>query len=444
MRMKFNKSSQLLLVSAASLLVAGLVTACGTLTVDFVFVASSKAAGSNNYGEIDVLEINSESGYMRHIPTSPFPSGGRNPVAEAISADQTNLYVVNQDDNSIVQFVIGNDGKVYPQNTVNTPGIYPLAVAVSGTNLYVVDTYQPLPICSNADPCSGSIGVLPITIGSGSPPSDTLGSPVANGSLTYWPLNVPCNPTDVLTPTGINVLPSGNFVFVTGYDATAATDDTEGIANTCDATASTSSAPTGYVFVFAANSDGTLTAVSGSPFLVGTVNVLPNGGVVTPKPSAVASDPSSSYVYVTDFNLADVHAYSVNSSGALTELSGSPFPTGNQPAAIAADSKYPYLYVANTLDSSVTAYSLSAGALTTLGTFATGTQPVAMGIDPSTNHFLFTANYLGSGIVGTVSGFVLNPSTGMLVDSQKSPFTVNALPTAVAAIPHPVTQSNSK
>ena len=127
MRMKFNKSSQLLLVSAASLLVAGLMTACATLTVDFVFVASSKAAGTNNYGEIDVFEINSESGHMRQIPTSPFPSGGRNPVAEAVSSDNTNLYVVNQDDNTIVQFVIGNDGKLYPQNTVNTPGIFPLA-----------------------------------------------------------------------------------------------------------------------------------------------------------------------------------------------------------------------------------------------------------------------------------------------------------------------------
>jgi 6-phosphogluconolactonase (cycloisomerase 2 family) len=152
MRMKFNKSSHLLLVSAASLLAASLVTACGTLTTDFVFVTTSKAAGPNNYGEIDVFEINSQSGVMRQIPTSPFPSGGRNPVAEAISSDQFNLYVVNQDDNSIVQFAIGNDGKVYPQNTSNTPGIYPLAVAISGTSLYVVDTFQPLPICSNADP----------------------------------------------------------------------------------------------------------------------------------------------------------------------------------------------------------------------------------------------------------------------------------------------------
>ncbi|MGD0522152.1 MAG: hypothetical protein ABSA48_12915 [Terracidiphilus sp.] len=70
--MKFNKSSQLLLVSAASLLVASLVTACGTLTVDFVFVTSSKAAGASQYGEVDVFEVNSESGQMRQIPTSPF------------------------------------------------------------------------------------------------------------------------------------------------------------------------------------------------------------------------------------------------------------------------------------------------------------------------------------------------------------------------------------
>jgi len=103
MRMKFKRSSQrsqnqngpaddaqplqpasprrlrsgfgLLLVSAAGLLAATLVTACSqltqTLTVDFVYVASSKAAGADNYGEINVFEINSESGRMRQICIPP-------------------------------------------------------------------------------------------------------------------------------------------------------------------------------------------------------------------------------------------------------------------------------------------------------------------------------------------------------------------------------------
>jgi len=403
--MKFNKSGQLLLVSAASLLVAGLVTACSTLTVDFVFVTSSKAAGPDNYGEVDVFEINSESGFMRQIPTSPFPSGGRNPVAEAVSSDNTNLYVVNHDDNTIVQFIIGNDGKLYPQNTVNTPGIYPLAVAVSGKNLFVLDTYQPLPTCSTAAPCSGSVAVYPITSSSSSPPSDALGSPVANGSLNYWPLTLSGeSSSDVLVPTAVNALASGSYVYVTAYDSSV-------------------TPKVGYVFGFSVASSGALTPLNGSPFAAGT------------NPSAIASDSAGSYVYVTDSRSGNVLSYAVQ-SGLLSPVSGSPFPAGNQPSAIVVDPKYPYVYVANSLDSSVTAYSASSGALTRLGTYATGLQPGAIGIDPSTNHFLFTANFLGSGASGTVSGFELSPTAGTLVNSQNSPFTANAQPTAVTAIPH--------
>ncbi len=272
--MKFNKSGQLLLVSAASLLVAGLVTACGsTLTVDFVFVATSKAAGPNNYGEVDVFEVNSESGFMRQIPTSPFPSGGRNPVAEAVSSDNTNLYVVNQDDNSIVQFIIGNDGKVYPQNTVNTPGIAPLAVAVNGANLFVVDTYQPLPTCSSAAPCSGSVAVYPISATTAT--NGALGTPLVN-CTNYLPLGLGGTASaDIVTPTGVNVLPNGSDVFIAAHDATA---------------------NSGYIFRLRhrlhnlpqRRQEPHLDSVAGSPWKAGT------------NPSAVASDPSNTYVYVTD------------------------------------------------------------------------------------------------------------------------------------------------
>jgi len=398
MRMKFNKSGQLLLVSAASLLVAGLVTACGTLTVDFVYVTSAKAAGSSNYGEVDVFEVNSESGFMRQIPTSPFPSGGRNPVAEAVSSDNTNLYVVNQDDNTIVQFVIGNDGKLYPQHTVNTPGVYPLAVAVNGSNLFVADTYQPLPSCSSAAPCSGSIAVLPITPAT-STTAAALGLPVANGSLTYWPLILPGKPTDVLLPTAINVLPSGADIFVTAYDTTA---------------------NTGYVFGFSVASGGALTALNGGiPFAAGT------------HPSAIASDPSGAYVYVTDSTNGVILGYKV-SSGSLSAISGSPFRAGGQPSAMAIDSTGKYAYVTNAGDSTVTAYSVSSGVLTRLGFYATGSQPVAIGIDPSLNNFVYTANYLGN----NVSGFQLNLSTGALLNTQNAPYNSNAQPTAIAAISH--------
>jgi 6-phosphogluconolactonase (cycloisomerase 2 family) len=406
MRMKFNQSSQLLLVTVASLLAAGMITACGTATTDFVFVTSAKAAGTNNYGEIDVFEINSVSGFMRQIPASPFPSGGRNPVAEAVSSDNANLYVVNQDDNTIVQFMIGPDGKLYPQNTVNTPGIYPLAVAVSGTSLFVVDTYQPLPACSIADPCSGSVGVfplLPATTGANPTLSGAPGTPVTNTAIgaDYWPLTLPSSPTDIIVPTAINVLKSGADLYVTAYDATVTPN-------------------VGYIFGFSVGSGGALTPLHGGvPFVAGV------------HPSAIASDSTSTYVYVADSTSGNIRGYLV-AAGILSPLSGSPFPAGNQPSAIVVDPAYPYAYVANSQDGNVTAYSISSGELTRIATYATGTQPVAMGIDPSTSHFLFTANFLSS----NVSGFELSATAGTLVDTQKSPYTSNANPTAVAAVPH--------
>ncbi len=410
MRMKFNRSSQLVLASVVSLLAAGLVTACGTLTVDFVFVTSAKAAGPNNYGEVNVFEVNSESGFMRQIPTSPFPSGGRNPVAEAPSADSTTLYVINQDDNSIVQFTVGNDGKLYPQNTLNTPGVFPLAVAVTANYLYVADTYQPLPTCSTAAPCSGSIAAYPILNAAAAqalkPPqsADSLGSPVTNSSISanYWPLNLTGNPTHVITPTAITTAASGAYVYVAAFDATSGG---------------------GYVFGFTVNSDGTLAAMAGSPFAAGT------------HPSAIAADSGGNYVYVTDFAKGDVLSFSVG-SGPLTLVAGSP--AGNAPAAIVIDGTGKYAYVANSQDANVSAYSISNGVLNFLGSssapvaYATGTQPVAIGIDPSLNQYLYTANFLGN----NVSGFQVNATDGTLLNSQKSPYPSNANPTAIAAIPH--------
>jgi len=446
MRMKFKRSSQrsqnqngpaddaqplqpasprrlrsgfgLLLVSAAGLLAATLVTACSqltqTLTVDFVYVASSKAAGADNYGEINVFEINSESGRMRQIPTSPFPSGGRDPVAEDVSADYGSLFVANQDDNTIVQFVIGSDGKLYPYNTVNTPGIFPLAAAANKSNLFVVDLYQPLPVCSDADPCSGSIGVFPLSAGgsSSSAPcgaTTCIGSPAVNSAVNgqYWPLTLSgANSAHIIVPTAVNVLASGAYVYVTAYDSSVTPH-------------------VGYVFAFSVGSGGVLTPLGGSPFAAGV------------QPSGVASDSTSTYVYVTDFGSGNVRGYSV-ASGNLTPLAGSPFRAGNQPSAIVVDPTYPYAYVANSQDATVEAYSISSGKLTSLGTssstgtYATGLQPVAIGIDPSTNHFLYTANFLGN----NVSGFELSLTDGSLLDSQLSPYPSNDNPTAVAAIPH--------
>lgn len=442
MRMKLNKSSQLLLAAAASLLAAGLLSACASLTVDFVYVTCAQGSGSYNYGSVDVFEINSESGRMRQIPSSPFPSAGRDPVAEAVSADYGSLFVVNQDDNNIAQFVIGTDGKLYPYNTVNTPGIFPLAIAANKSNLFVVDTYEPLPICSTADPCPGSIAVYPLSTGSIANPV-AMGTPVTNSavSASYWPLTLSgAKFSHIIVPTAVNVLASGSYVYVSAYDSSvtpsagyvfgfwvvptsAATSSTPVPAGaTCPAppTPPTTPPPAGNT----TDPGGTLCPLNGSPFAAGT------------QPTAIASDSTSTYVYVTDFVTGNVLGYSAASGDLVPLNSGSggtnAFPTGNEPSAVVVDPAYPYVYVANSLDATVTAYSMSSGALTSLGNYTTGLQPVAIGIDPSTEHFLYTVNYLGS----NVSGFELSTTGGTLLESQYSPFNADAQPTAVVAIPH--------
>jgi 6-phosphogluconolactonase len=432
MRMKFNKPGQLLLVSAAGLGVAGLMTACSqltaTLTVDFVYVTSAKAAGADNYGEVDVFEVNSESGHMRQIPTSPFPSGGRNPVAEAAAIDNTNLYVVNQDDNSIVQFIIGSDGKLYPQNTVNTPGVFPVAVSVAKSNLavtlpggtasttksslYVADTYQPLPTCSPAAPCAGSVAVFPIlpAFGTTSIGSMQPKTPIndCNG-LQYVPLTLPFAPGHVVTPTSVNASADGSYLFVSASDTTA---------------------NRGYLFAYLV---GVMQCQPTDPFpAVPTLTLLPGSpNAAGVHPSAVTSDPSGTYVYVSDFAAADILAYTVSASG-LSAVGGSPFPAGNQPSSITVDATGKFAVVANSQDSNVTTYSISGGALARIGTFATGLQPVAVGIDPRLNKYIYTANFLGN----DVSGFALDGTSGNLLNTQFSPFGANVNPTAVAAIPH--------
>ena len=249
----------------------------------------------------------------------------------------------------------------------------------------------------------------------------------------YWPLTLPgTSASHVIVPTGVNVLASGDYVYVTAYDSSA-------------------SPFVGYIYGFSvAPASSTAVPAGGTCPASGPIpaGALPpgtlcplNGGVpfaAGVQPTGVASDPTGSYVYVTDYESHDVLGYSVSSStGALTSMTSgaggtNAFAAGNGPSAIVIDPVYSYIYVTDSLDATITAYSISGGALSQIGTFTTGTQPVAIGIDPSTEHFLYTANFLGN----TVSGFELSPTAGTLLEAQYSPFAASDQPTAVAAIPH--------
>ena len=393
--MKFSKVGQVSLVSAIALILASAFTACNPVTIDYVFVAGNR----ENPGQIQVFLADRVSGALSKVG-SPISSGGVTPISEAVSTDYQHLYVANQGDNTLVEFTIGGSGSLTSTKTVtmSAEGNTPVAIAMNaaGTLLYVANTYQAgcSKAVSGAATCNGgALAVFPV----GS--DGSLGAAVSNGGLSYVPVGI--------NPTAVNPLTDGSAVYVANYNPTS------GI---------------GYLNGFAATSGGALTSIAGSPFASGV------------KPVGIASDPTSRFVYVTDFAQNQLIAYSIIDQGVLHPLINGPFKTGNQPSAIVVDPRGRYIYLANELDNSVSAYAIDlatgtpSAAVNTTGssTNTTGTQPVAILVDPGFGRYVYTANFLDN----SLSGFQINPNTGTLSISQNGPYPSVGQPAALASVPH--------
>jgi 6-phosphogluconolactonase len=388
MPMKFSKFGRIALASVVFLGLGFGVTACGpSNTIDFLYVTASK----QNPGQISVYKVDSEAGALYQISDSPYSSGGRNPVADVASASGKNLYVVNHDDNTMVEFAIGTDGKLYPQQTCNMPGSYPVQLAINkaGTYLYVVETYQPN--YSTNIPGPGALVVFPLNASGQVPTTGGSCQTVANGTLGFFPLGN--------NPIAVNVLNGGNFVYaVNGTDAT--------------------------VSAFQVGSDGVLNSI-------GLSSLATNSA-----PNAITSDPAGRFVYVTAGAANQLYGFVVQSSGSLLPMA-TPFRTDNLPDAVAVDPRGLYLYVANYNANDVTAYTIdqSTGNATLVSgstVYAVGTGPICILVEPSEGRFIYTANFLGN----TVSGLYLDPATGGLSAVQRTPFPAAQQPTCTAAVTH--------
>jgi 6-phosphogluconolactonase (cycloisomerase 2 family) len=132
--------------------------------------------------------------------------------------------------------------------------------------------------------------------------------------------------------------------------------------------------------------------------------------------------------------------YSIQSGGTLNFLVNGPFKTGNEPSDIVVDPRGIYIYVSNALDSSITGYDISLPTGTPSAivnstsslVYATDTQPVAITVDPALGRFVYTVNHLGN----SVSGFRLVPETGVVSNTQATPYPTAANPTALVIVPH--------
>jgi 6-phosphogluconolactonase (cycloisomerase 2 family) len=394
--MKFSKLGQLFLVSSIGLLVATLLTACQIVTIDYVFVASSAGSGTGSNGQINTYAVDSASGALR-VVNPVVSSGGVGPVALAVTSDYENLYVANHTNSTVVHFTIDLNGVLTQKETVTTP-FEPASIAVNagGTYLYAVGGTSP-----------SEVAAYPLSSGA-------LGSSAAS----VVQLTVPSFASDLLVPTAVTTLTNNGVVYVTAYDQSAYNPG--GTA--------TSAANPGWVFGFTVGSGGVMSAALGSPWKAGI------------KPTSIVADPTNRYVYITDFAQNQLIGYGIQSGSTLDFLINGPFKTGNEPSAVVIDPRGKFLYVANALDSTVSAYSIDlstgtpSGALNPVGnaTNPTDTQPVAIAADPAVGRFIFTANHLGN----SVSGFILDSTSGTLTLTQGTPYPTGANPTALVSIPH--------
>jgi|CZKD01.1.fsa_nt_gi 6-phosphogluconolactonase len=144
-------------------------------------------------------------------------------------------------------------------------------------------------------------------------------------------------------------------------------------------------------------------------------------------PWSLAFHPSGKYVYSSDVNNDEITALTLDpTTGALTPIAGSPFPTNSQnPFACVTDPAGHFLFVANVNGANLSVFAIDpvTGALTEVhgSPFPTGGGPDALAVSPNGN-FLYVADSFDK----TISAFDINSTTGNLSAVAGSPFSNGA------------------
>jgi 6-phosphogluconolactonase (cycloisomerase 2 family) len=198
-----------------------------------------------------------------------------------------------------------------------------------------------------------------------------------------------------------------------------------------------------YIEVFAINrSNGALTPVSGSPFLIPMPDDCESGPGASVFPTDII-DPFGKSIYIPDNSVAYISGWSTSSAtGSITPLSGSPwidnsgcaisktYRVGPEPNSLAVDGTGKFLYVnsSNVLEG-IVIYSIAGdGALTYVKTVDANSD---VGCDTpirtdSTGNYLYTGGCQNGVPAGTyynsIVGYSINHTTGDITPLPESPF----------------------
>jgi 6-phosphogluconolactonase (cycloisomerase 2 family) len=137
--------------------------------------------------------------------------------------------------------------------------------------------------------------------------------------------------------------------------------------------------------------------------------------------TGIVADPSGKFVYVSDFGNGEIDAFTINASGALTKIPGSPFSTGPSPTGgLGVDPQTRFLYLPNNFGILGYTINSSTGALTPIaGSPFPGSAAIDAVVDP-TGKFLYASN--NGDAMGTISAYSIDPASGALTLIAGSPF----------------------
>jgi 6-phosphogluconolactonase (cycloisomerase 2 family) len=421
--MKLKNIGRAALATVMSLGIAFGATACSRdYTVAYVY------STSKTLGTVSAYAVDYQSGALTQINGSPFMAGGTLTVPVAILPTPNGkfVYVLNNFSSNISVFAVGSDGKLYGQQTPSlTVGSFPTAGAIDSTGsfLYVTFTLQNGYTTANVG-AKGGVAIFPINNNASSATYGQLGTP------TYAPVGVAPVSVAVSQPfCSTAPLISAN---------TACNGSTTSKYNVFVYVLDQETSSKSQLLGFAQNMvTGALTPLSKSPACSTTIGVLCTGIQVGVTPTAVAIEPTTRYVYVTDSTSNEIYGFQIdnNVSGNLTALVSSPYTTGQYPVNMVIDPRGKYILTANYNSNTISSLTInsadgSLGGVASAGAASVATGPTCVTIEPALGIYVYTSNSIDN----SISAEKLDANTGQLQAIPNTPFTTSALPSCVTAV----------
>ena len=363
------KGRRMLTMAALSGVLA--VTGCGDFFTKDTSTGTGTGTGSGSTSGVNrvyVLAANTKTisgfsigtGTLTAVPGNPL-SDSFAPQAAAITPNGTYLYAAGP--GNINLYTVASDGSLSLGSAVYIASVVSLAISPDGQWMFGLDTLNQVldEWQINSDGTLNAVTPVSYSIAGG-----------------------------VFAPRSLMIAPSGGLIFAalgTAGVAGFTLDTSTGLAmqtltlaplntQTSDSAVAVDAGSTllylarsgsnGGLSVYTIGTNGTLTAVSGSPYAIGA------------GASSIALEGTGQYVYVANRSDSTISGFLIGSGGVLSALTGSPFAAGTQVTSLGFDTTGTYLLAASLGGSpDLALYGLDAsvpGKLDSLATQSVGTS----------------------------------------------------------------------